>query len=190
MHTNLDRAPWGVNFALAKAFDLDRKLSPDPLILAPTPLPDLDLEDLFLGSENFRGRKPGFGLVCVSKTSRFELLAKSRVLGSVPVQVNFDQDRELSHIVFSGGSWDSAWLSALEDRQIQMVVTGEMKHHDREALLNRQIGVLALGHDVSERAVLAYLLKWLENLNTISKEEDHLELELFYGLDYSLLPPV
>lgn len=190
MHTNLDRAPWGVNFALAKAFNLDQKLSPDPLILPAMPLAEPDLEDLFLGSEAFRGRKPGFGLVCVSKTSRFELLAQSRVLGLGPVQANFDRDEELSHIVFSGGSWDSAWLGALEERQIQMVITGEMKHHDREALLNRNIGVLALGHDVSEKQVLVYLLKWLENLNATCKEEDQLALEVFYGLDYSLLPPV
>lgn len=176
MHTNLDAAPWGVNDQLAHRLGLAGRLAAEPLIPVNIPADSLPIGNPFTKFEDYVGRPPGLGLVARVDLSRFDLLRICREGLAPAAQVNFGDNAPLKLVVLAGGSWDGAWLEAAVHREVDAIITGEMKYHDQIACRERGIAVFCLGHDVSERVILPFLQ---ESLRSFAQKNGGESLELF-----------
>ena len=137
-HTNLDKAHTGVNQALFDALGLIM-----PVLL--------------------EGTEVG---VCGSvgqESMTFLSYAKhvKEALGASGVILNTDKDKEVSRIFVQGGAFDEETIPILKLYRVDCVVTGEMKHHHMLELDDAGIGVIAAGHEVTERIVLPSLQEQL-----------------------------
>lgn len=74
-------------------------------------------------------------------------------------QVNTDRDVEIKRIAFTPGSFDESWIEQLEALQVDLLVTGEIKHHVSVMLYERNITLLAVGHGASEQTIIPFLNK-------------------------------
>lgn len=135
MHTNLDRAPGGVNDALAEKVG----------IIRPQPIHE--------------------GFACIGALETPMTLGQwashaSRQLGG-PVWVTGDEDRLVTRAVSAAGAGGGA-IKIAADMGAQAVLTGEVKHH--EALLARQLGMglIMAGHDTSELPVVHKIAEHLQ----------------------------
>ncbi len=191
MHTNLDAAPWGVNDSLVKILGLGGEVLPDSLV----PLADQEnftdqaswlgftdqtyLQDLFPGSEFYRGQKPGFVKIVSGEWTRRKIQDLCLMNLGRSCFVNFQEDAPVSRIAVSGGSWDGTWLDEASKRGVNAIVTGEMKYHDQIACRERGIAIFATGHDVSERPVLSFLREALK-----VQFRDRLSVFTYEGIRY------
>lgn len=135
-HTNLDRADFSVNHALAQKLGLNTVGI---------------LEDC------------AFGLLCRSENPLHYLSFSSRVrdaLKSSGVFLNSARDGDVQSFCLCAGSFDEALISAVLRTSVDAVITGEMKHHLMVSLNESGVRVIAAGHEASERVIL----KYLENL--------------------------
>ncbi|MBP5491691.1 MAG: Nif3-like dinuclear metal center hexameric protein [Clostridiales bacterium] len=133
-HTNLDKAKTGVNQALAQELGLVM-----PIILA--------------------GAEVGLcGSVGQNSMTLFGFadLVKEK-LGASGVILNTDKDKEVSRIFVQGGAFDEESIPILKLYRVDVVVTGEMKHHHMLDLEDAGIAVIVAGHEVTERIVLPSL---------------------------------
>ncbi len=137
-HTNLDLAKQGVNQSLAKELGLVM-----PMTLA--------------GAD--------FG-ICGSVGSQetslmvYAELVKAK-LGASGVILNTDEDRPVSRVFLQGGAFDDECIPALINANVEVVVTGEMKHHHMIELEDSGIAAIVAGHEVTERIVLPSVKKQL-----------------------------
>jgi putative NIF3 family GTP cyclohydrolase 1 type 2 len=77
------------------------------------------------------------------------------------------------------GSFDESWIPLLTANQIDVLVTGELKHHVALQLAARGIAALEAGHDVSERVVLPRLAEQLKI------RHPEISFAVHAGLDYN-----
>ena len=90
-------------------------------------------------------------------------------LGASGVIMNTDEDRPVSRVFLQGGAFEEESIPALINANVEVVVTGEMKHHIMMELEDCGIAAIAAGHEVTERIVLPsvkkQLLRKLPNLS-------------------------
>lgn len=170
-HTNLDAAPWGVNYAFAKKAGLEDALEAEPLLPCKE---GVRPASEFKEAAKYRIKKPGFGAVAAAEISRLELLERLKKAFGPALQLNFSEDAPCRKIVFSGGSWDASWNDLLVAREIDAVVCGEMKYHVQIALRERGVASYVPGHGESEKPVLAEVASYLQ-------KQGAPECVLFYG---------
>ena len=151
-HTNLDKAPNGVNHALASALGLIMQIS---------------LEDVEVGL---------CGSVGQSSVSLFGFadMVKEK-LGASGLILNTDKDKEVSRVFVQGGAFEEESIPVLKSYRVDVVVTGEMKHHNMIDLEESGIAVIAAGHEVTERIVLPSLKEQLLNILP------NLPVSVYYG---------
>ncbi|HOO61642.1 MAG TPA: Nif3-like dinuclear metal center hexameric protein [Bacillota bacterium] len=146
-HSNLDKVQGGVNTALARELGL---------------LMPMTLEGAEIG-------------VCGSLGNDILLrdytqIVKSK-LGTSGIILNTDQNPSVSRAFVQGGAFDESAIPILKLARVDVVVTGEMKHHHMLELEESGISVIIAGHESTERVVLPYLQKILkERLPKLSVE--------------------
>ena len=139
-HTNLDKAQGGVNHALAEIVGISV-----PMSITGVPFGlcgDLEkAEGLFALGAHVRKILDGGGFF-----------------------INMDRDMQVTRIFASGGAFDGSVIPELAKAHVDLVISGEIKHHHMLELRALGIAALAVGHDVSERVILPSLEKRLNLL--------------------------
>ncbi|NLM18621.1 MAG: Nif3-like dinuclear metal center hexameric protein [Clostridiaceae bacterium] len=79
------------------------------------------------------------------------------------IQVNLDENLTVQKIVFTPGSFDESWIPQLEQQAVDLLITGEIKHHVGVMLKERGIAMFAAGHGASEQTVIPLLQTKLTN---------------------------
>lgn len=82
-------------------------------------------------------------------------------------------------LCFSPGAFDDGWLHPLKERNVDLLVVGELKHHQKLALEGLDIAFVELNHEVSERCALPFLKAEL------AAEFPALDIALDPGIDYT-----
>ena len=85
-------------------------------------------------------------------------------LGASGLILNTDKDKEVSRVFVQGGAFEEESIPVLKSYRVDVVVTGEMKHHNMIDLEESGIAVIAAGHEVTERIVLPSLKEQLLNI--------------------------
>jgi dinuclear metal center YbgI/SA1388 family protein len=142
-HTNLDAAIEGVATAFVETALTKDSYLKNPEILIP-------LEDK---AEVGHGR--------IVTLNQEQLLSKLLVQVehnlSSRIQVNTDQDRDVKRIAFTPGAFEESWIPELKKQNIDLLITGEIKHHATVMLHERSIALFAAGHGASEQTVIPLL---------------------------------
>ncbi len=136
-HTNLDRADYSVNHALAEMIGLEVVNSP----------------------EDCR-----FGLICKSREPEMYMKFSDtirEILNSSGVFLNSAEDRKVRSFYLCAGSFDEAIIPEILRLRVDAVITGEMKHHAMVTLNEAGVKVIAAGHEATERVILPFLEKSL-----------------------------
>lgn len=149
-HTNLDRVPNGTAGALARKLDL--------------PVDEKSYQTL---EKIDNAHNYGYGLFASLKDDClfFELdkLVAERL--RIPACERFsDKNSDVKMIALFPGSFDLSFTERLLEIKADVLITGEVKHHEALILEERNIRVLSLGHDVSEREVMFVLANYLKEL--------------------------
>ena len=76
---------------------------------------------------------------------------------STSCQTNTDRDRPVQKLAFTPGAFDESWIPLLLENKVEVLVTGEIKHHVSVMLEERGIALLAAGHGASEQTVIPLL---------------------------------
>lgn len=74
------------------------------------------------------------------------------------------QQKFIQTLAFSNGAFDETWISLLKEKKVDVLVTGEIKHHVLMALKAEGIAVLCVGHGTSEIYGMEFLKNYLEAL--------------------------
>ncbi len=82
-------------------------------------------------------------------------------------------------LCFSPGAFDDGWLHVLRERDVDLLVVGELKHHHKLALEGLDIAFVELNHEVSERCALPFLKAEL------AAKFPALDFALDMGIDYT-----
>lgn len=182
MHTNLDAVPYGVGDALVETAlqNVDwKKESLDTL----APLS-------FFKQEKMKAVRPnetlpyGYGrVVQIEKKTAWELLKLiEENLAPAGILRNFSkteaETRSVKHLAFCNGAFDESWIGLLKERGVELLVTGEIKHHVLMALKEEGIFTLCVGHGTSEIYGMRFLKAYLESLDLpveiLLEEEEHI----------------
>ncbi|NLV98984.1 MAG: Nif3-like dinuclear metal center hexameric protein [Clostridiaceae bacterium] len=164
-HTNLDRSPGGIAAGLARKLQLDVE------------------EEAYQTLMPLEGRPEfGYGLyatLCQEQSFfDFERLIAKRL--EIPACQRFNsKNSQLKKIALFPGSFDESCILRLEEIAADVLICGEIKHHLALMLEARDIRVLAVGHDVSERDGMNLLAAYL------SCEFPELKIEVKQGIDYN-----
>lgn len=137
-HTNLDKAVNGVNQALATVLGLVMQI-------------------------NLVGVEVGLcGSVGQESITLFQFAdTVKEKLGASGVLLNTDKDKEVSRVFVQGGAFEDESIPLLKLARVDVIVTGEMKHHHMLELEESGIAVIVAGHEVTERIVLPSLKEQL-----------------------------
>jgi dinuclear metal center YbgI/SA1388 family protein len=136
-HTNLDKAQGGVNYALAEAVGLSMPMS-------------------------ITGVSYGLCGDLADAATFFTVAGRVRkTLGGGGSFLNMDQDIQIARVFVSSGAFDGSIISELAKAHVDLLISGEIKHHHMLELRAYGIAALAVGHDASERVVLPTLEKRL-----------------------------
>ena len=136
-HTNLDKAQGGVNHALAAAVGLSMPMS-------------------------ITGVNYGLCGDLPEASGLFSLSGRVRkTLAGGGFFINMDKDIQITRVFVSSGAFDGSIISELAKAHVDLLISGEIKHHHMLELKAYGIAALAVGHDVSERVVLPALEKRL-----------------------------
>ncbi len=149
-HTNLDSCVGGVNDALGPILGLEIKSTFMPI----------DPNEKLLKTV-----VPGIGRICepCKETSLFDFY--KTVLENLKTpgcHINFDTDRQIRKILVTGGSYDSDWNSEVLEKNIDVIVSGEIKHHDMVFFERYGVATLSAGHDTTERVILSVFADYLK----------------------------
>lgn len=146
-HTNLDAAIEGVATTfLQAALDPDSYNENFKILIPHTEKPEV-------GHGRYVILKDGQKLSYLLKQMENNL--------KTSIQVNTDHDKTVKKIVFTPGSFDESWIPELEKLNVELLVTGEIKHHVTVMLKERGIALFAAGHGASEQTVIPFLAKQL-----------------------------
>lgn len=165
-HTNLDAAPQGVSVALAERLGLT----------------DCRVTIAWPGAPDAAARGIGYGRTGVlsEANTRFSFIRRiNQRLETAGCFLNFDQDANVHKVAVFGGSFDGEWTEALRQSQVDLVVAGEIKHHQLLALRDWGIAAVAAGHEATERVV------WPSVAAYLGRCFPGLEIDLNQGLDYN-----
>lgn len=134
-HTNLDKAPGGVEDSLAEALGVDCGWSEEPYLRC--------------------------GAVDLSSAG--QLLRRVRERISPQAVFYGDADAAIERVALSCGA-GGEFLRRAYELGASVFVTGEMKHHERIEAQGLGMQVILAGHEETERVVLAPLKERLEAL--------------------------
>jgi dinuclear metal center YbgI/SA1388 family protein len=151
-HTNLDQAPDGVSFHLAKRLGLTPGQPLIPYVsTSSAAVPD--------------GCGVGCLCSCLPAIGLFELVDRVILdLDSPGCHRNFEGARNVSRVAVFGGSFPGEYIPAIAALGTEALVAGEIRYHDQQALAALGISAIAVGHDCSERVVLRPLADRLASL--------------------------
>ncbi len=156
MHTNLDCAIGGVNDALASALGL---ADVRPLLLPELPL----------GEET-----QGLGRIGILK-EQTTLGAFARQVGidlDAAVRMGGEKDRPVRRVAVVGGSGGN-YIKEAKAANADVLVTGEIRHHQALEALSLGLGIIEAGHYETECVVLSPLITGLQAaLNEIQYKVD------------------
>lgn len=147
-HTNLDAAEQGVAVTMFKQSLGDISYEKNIEILQP------NLEEPNIGH--------GRILKLTEKMKLSSLLKAIENNLSTVIQVNTDQNDFVEKIAFTPGAFDEEWIATLVKKEIDLLVTGEIKHHVSVMLKERNIALFAAGHGASEQTIVPYLVDQLK----------------------------
>lgn len=169
LHTNLDAVPGGVADQFASLIGLQDVTTFVPLDSETGPVTAVpgQLESASRMASAWTlayPSPPGFGR-CGLLPKPFTLtelagLLRQR-LASPWLMVAAPHGRPVRRITVCPGSYDGSWTPLAMAQGTEVLVTGEIKYHDRLMLTEAGIPVIAVGHDVSERVVLSPLAELL-----------------------------
>ncbi len=164
-HTNLDRTKGGIAAGLARKLQLGISQAGYQLLQPMEDQPDF-----------------GYGLYA-SLEKQLSLFEISRLVSkrlSIPACQHFTStDNKVEKIALFPGSFDESSIDRLEEIKADVLITGEIKHHAALMLEAREVHVLAVGHDVSERDGMLLLGERLH------KAFPELMIEVNQGIDYN-----
>lgn len=185
-HTNLDAAPGGVNDALAAVLGIAVEEAIFPLEnedLNQAALADPSIQEILRGSFDIpklgfgHGRIGSFAEGTISRRGIVRLV--NNQLQSGGCILNFDEDAAVERIAVSAGSFDESWLPLLVEKNVDLLISGEIKHHVMLNLSECGIAAIIAGHELTERVVLHPLAKYL------SLRASELGFAIHTGLDYN-----
>ena len=164
-HTNLDRSPGGTAAAFAHKLQLDIEEEIYQILMP--------LED-----------RPGFGYgLYATLANEQPFLEFSRLIArrlEIPACQRFSsENNQVKRFALFPGSFDESCLARLEELAADVLICGEIKHHIALMLEARDIHVLAVGHDVSERDGMHLLAAYLRS------KFPNLMIEVNKGIDYN-----
>lgn len=146
-HTNLDAAPEGTSFALARSLGMENL---SVLARVDRPL--------------FTGGVAGFGAVGniggVSTTVEFARRA-ARTLSSPVCQVAGQPDRQHRRVAVVGGSGRS-FLGDVLRSGATLFLTADVRYHDAQEAIARGLDLIVLDHYATEYPILGRVKSWLE----------------------------
>lgn len=187
-HTNLDACPGGVNDALAAVlgFHVEEAIAPlDPRLSSfahQDGLKTADVAARLKGQFDIPDVAFGFGRVCTVDydLTRYTLVRLvNNQLQTAGCILNFDENKRVKRVALAGGSFDEAWMDLLVQKRVDLLITGEIKHHVLKALADRDIAVIMAGHEATERVILHPLA------NYISLRLPGLTFAVHEGIDYN-----
>lgn len=185
-HTNLDVCPGGVNDALAAVLGLKvtDTITSDPEIsdLYQDELRTADVKSLLEGKFDIPQVAFGYGRITVTDeeiTLRQMVRRVNNQLQSGGCILNFDEDKVVKRIAVSGGSFDESWIPDLVEKRVDLLISGEIKHHVLLGLADCGIAAIMTGHEVSERVILHPLANYL------SLRLPDIRFAVQEGLDYN-----
>ncbi len=187
-HTNLDACPGGVNDALAAVLGFyveEAIVELDPSLKAyahQDPLKMADVATSLKGKFDIPEVGFGFGRICTlrNELTRYTLVRLvNNQLQTAGCILNFDLNKKVKKIALSGGSFDEAWMDILVKKRVDLLITGEIKHHVLKALADRDIAVIMAGHEATERVILHPLA------NYIALRLPGLAFDVHEGIDYN-----
>ncbi|NLJ70205.1 MAG: Nif3-like dinuclear metal center hexameric protein [Clostridiaceae bacterium] len=148
-HTNLDVAVEGVATSFIQA-----ALNPDSYF-----------KDFKILIPNELKPTVGHGRIVILKENQklSDLLQQVEYNLKTSVQVNLDQNLMVNKLAFTPGSFDESWIPQLEQQEVDLLITGEIKHHVGVMLKERKIAMFAAGHGASEQTVIPLLHTKLSN---------------------------
>lgn len=152
MHTNLDAAEFGVNYAIGQK---------------------LELFDISLLCERgiYNNKPYGYGLVGNLKNKMsLDALAKfiKDKLDTAALRYVGNPDTSIEKIAVCGGSGSSFIKDAI-NKMADAYITGDIGHHDAQAALENGLMIIDAGHFDTEKHVLDELKKYIDKL---SKKEE------------------
>ncbi len=160
MHTNLDCAIGGVNDALASALGL-------------TDVRPLLLPELPLGEET-----QGFGRIGFLQTE-MTLGVFARQVGEklhAVVRMGGEKERTVRRVAVLGGSGGD-YVKQAKAANADVLVTGEVKHHQSLEALSLGLGIIEAGHYETECVVLEPLITGLQG----ALKEIQYKVDLLYA---------
>lgn len=161
-HTNLDCAPGGTADALAYrlAFDIAGAQS-----AAPTAGHLCHGYDVLMPTEESADGLIGYGRVGALRHAMSPSHAREhvcRTLGTSSMHYFPAVDApEVTKIALFPGSFDERALDGCVTQNVDLLITGEIKHHVGLMAAERGIHVMAVGHGVSERDGMIWLGRYL-----------------------------
>lgn len=185
-HTNLDAAPGGVNDALAAVLGISVEEAIFPLEderINQAALADPIIQERLKGS--FDIPKLGFGHGRIGSFAEGAISRRGMVrvvnnqLQSGGCILNFDEDAAVERIAVAGGSFDETWLPLLVEKNVDLLISGEIKHHVMLNLNEQGIAAIIAGHELTERVILHPLAHYL------SLRATELGFAIHTGLDYN-----
>lgn len=160
MHTNLDAAKTGINQILAEMLELDNIEA-----LQPSKNPENDIS----GIGRVGDLKSPKRLSEVSETVK-------RILGLTTIRVMGKRETEIRRIAVAGGSGGSMIVFACE-KGADLLITGEIKHHEALAAESAGLCMIDGGHFSTERTPLVTYVDYLRDI--FKKKNINVMFELF-----------
>lgn len=147
-HTPLDKVPFGVSEALAKALNLETS-------------------DFIIEEEGY-----GYGkVVNLKKCVKLEALAKKvkKILKSWVMLVG-DPEKEIEKVALCGGS-GGFLKDYLKEKGINTLITSDVKYHQALSALEEGFNFILIDHGIAESFVLEVLKEKIENFIRERKED-------------------
>lgn len=161
-HTNLDYAKNGVNDHLAQILGLENI---ENLITKKT-------KDVFYGMGRTGTLSPSQGLIeFINHTKKLLKVKTIKLIGNI--------DREINKVAVFSGSFDNSLLNTLAlNKDIDILVTGDIKYHSGIEITEMGICVIDAGHFATESIIIPKIEEYLKerfpglviSLNTMETE--------------------
>lgn len=156
MHTNLDIASEGVNFALAKAIGIKNY-------------------EILKTTNTSDGEILGYGGISeIEECNVYEYAEKiKRYLMCPFIKVYCkDSSKLIRKIAFCGGSGSSFILDAVKE-QADLYITGDINYHDAQYAQEFDLAIIDAGHYYTELPILKEMNKHLKNI------DEKIKIEMF-----------
>ena len=148
MHTNLDAAKFGVNYALCKKLELSDT-------------------SLLYESGIYDNEPYGYGLIGNLKNKmNLDTLSKftKDKLNAAALRYAGEPDRIVKRVAVCGGS-GSSFIKAAVNKGAEAYITGDIGHHDAQQALENDLMIIDAGHFDTEKHVLPELKKYIDKIS-------------------------